>query len=188
MIELLNKFAELRGAKFVGINGYINKNGEVSNQIINCNVNIENAKKADLETLKNFPASKLNEIAEKVGASKEDALSAIEEMIVSAEKNLSANIEDRTASSQAQTDAYESLGKGIKFHKETGDLYITGFANNKTILVEGEYKKVNSAPKTLVKKEVTKGLKMYKFRSFKLSNIGSNLTVTGSTVQVGQFI
>ena len=185
MIDLLNKFAELKGAKFVGINGYTNSKGEVSNQIINCNVNITNAKKADLETLKKFPASQLLEIATKVGANKQDALLAVEEMIVSSEKNLSDNMEDRTAQSQAQTDAYESLGKGIKFHKETGDLYITGFANNKTVLVEGEYKKVNSAFKTLVKKEVTKTLKMYKFRSFRLSSVGSNLTVTGSTVQVG---
>lgn len=185
MIELLNKFAELKGAKFVGINNYTNSKGEVSNQIINCNVSITNAKKADLETLKNFPASKLNEIAKKVGASKEDALQAIEEMTIAAEKNLSKHMEERTKSSQAQTDAYESLGKGIKFHKETGDIYITGFANNKTVLVEGEYKKVNSAPKTLVKKEITKGLKMYKFRNFRLSNVGSNLTVTGTTIQIG---
>jgi hypothetical protein len=182
MTDLMQKFASLKGAKFVGINGYTNKSGEVSNQIINCNINIENAKKADLETLKNFPASKLNEIATKVGASKEDALRAIEELIVSAERNLTAD--NRTASSVAQTDAYTQLGKGIKFHNETGDLYITGFANNKTVLVEGEYKKVNSSAKTLVKKAVNKSLKMSKFRSFRLSNIGRELHVTGSTVQL----
>ena len=183
VINLLNKFADLQGAKFVGINGYTNKNGEKSNQIINCNVNIENAKKADLETLKNFPASTLNEIATKIGASKEDALKAIEELIVSAERNLTAD--DRTTSSVAQTEAYTSLGKGLKFHNETGDLYVSGFANNKTIIVEGEYKVVNSAFKTLVKKAVNKTLKMSKFRSFRLDSVSNNLTVTGSTVQVG---
>lgn len=182
MTNLFEQFAQLKGAKFVGINGYTNSNGEVSNQIINCNVNIENAKKKDLETLKNFPASKLNEIAKKVGATKEEALKAIEELIVSAERNLSSD--NRTAQSIAQTEAYTQLGKGIKFHNETGDLYISGFANNKTVLVEGEYKKVNSSPKTLVKKEVNKGLRMYKFRSFKLSNIGNKMTVTGSTIQL----
>lgn len=181
MSDLIQKFASLKGAKFIGINGYTNKSGEVSNQIINCNVNITNAKKADLETLKNFPASKLNDIAEKVGATKEVAMEAIEAMIDSAEKNLSNH---KTKQSEAQTDAYTHLGKGLKFHNETGDLYITGFANNKTVLVEGEYKKVNSSPKTLVKKEITKGLKMYKFRNFRLSNIGKELHVTGSTVQL----
>jgi len=183
MTDLMQKFSTLKGAKFVGINGYTNKAGEVSNQIINCNVSVSNAKKADLETLKNFPASQLNEIAKEVGASKEEALKAIEELIASAERNLSAD--NKTASSIAQTDAYTQLGKGVKFHNETGDLYITGFANNKTILVEGEYKKVNSAPKTKVKKAVNKTLKMSKFRSFKLSSIGKELHVTGTTVQLG---
>ena len=182
MNDLMQKFASLNGAKFVGINGYTNKSGEVSNQIINCNVSITNAKKADLETLKNFPASKLNAIAKEVGATKEEALEAIEAMIESAEKNLSNH---KTNQSEAQANAYTHLGKGLKFHNETGDLYITGFANNKTILVEGEYKKVNSSPKTLVKKAITKGLKMYKFRNFKIANIGSDLHVTGSTVQLG---
>ena len=183
MTNLVEKFQELKGAKFVGINGYTNSNGEKSNQIINCNVNIENAKKADLETLKNFPASKLNAIAKEVGASKEEAMKAIEELIASAERNLTSD--DRTNQSLGQTEAYTQLGKGIKFHNETGDLYVTGFANNKIVLVEGVYKHVNSSSKTLVKKAVSKTLKMSKFRSFKLSSIGTNLTVTGSTIQLG---
>ena len=62
MTNLMQKFQELRGAKFVGINGYTNKSGEVSNQIINCNVNIENAKKA---ALKSFDESK-DRIVEKL--------------------------------------------------------------------------------------------------------------------------
>jgi len=184
MTDLMQKFSTLKGAKFVGINGYKSvKSGEVSNFTINCNISVENAKKADLETLKNFPASQLNEIAKEIGATKEEALKAIEELIASAERNLTSD--NRTTSSVSQTDTYTQLGKGIKFHNETGDLYITGFANTKTVLVEGEYKKVNSAPKTKVKKAINKTLKMSKFRSFKLSNIGRDLNVTGSTVQLG---
>ena len=182
MNTLLEKFRNLNGAKFVGIDGYVNKSGEVSNQVINCNVSIENAKKADLVTLLSFPASKLNEIAEQVGATKEQALTALEELVTSAKKNLT---KERTVASQAQTDAYTQLGKGVKFHNETGDLYVTGFAVSKKVLVEGEYKKVKSNPKTLVKKEINKTLKMYKFRSFRLSNVGNNIAITGSTIQLG---
>lgn len=181
-MNLFEKFNELNGAKLVGIQGYTNKNGELSNQVINCNVNIENAKKKDLEALKTFPASKLNEIAKKVGASKEDALRAIEELIEASERNLSSD--NRTAQSIAQSEAYTKLGKGLKFHNETGDLYVTGFLNKKTVLVKGSYKVVNSSAKTLVKKEVNKGLRMAKYRSFVLRN-GKNLAVTGSTIQLG---
>lgn len=184
MTNLFKKFAELKGAKFVGINGYTNKQGETSNQVINCNVNIENAKRADLVTLLAFPASKLNDIANEVGATKEQALMALEQLVESSKKNLSKD--ERTAQSEAQSDAYTQLGTGLKFHNETGDLYVSGFANNKTVLVEGEYKAVKSSPKTLVKKAIQKTLKMSKYRSFKLSDVGTstNITVTGSTVQL----
>lgn len=177
------QFETVSGAKFVSINGYENSKGEVANHIINVNVSVENAKVKDLETLKNFPANELNIIADKVGASKEDALRAIEEMVASAEKNLSKDKADRTAQSQGQTDAYVSLGKGLRLNLDNMEVYVSGFANSKVILVEGEYKHVNSKPKTLVKKAITKTLKMYNFRNLKLGNAES-LTVTGSTIQL----
>lgn len=184
MTNLFNKFATLKGAKLIGVNGYTNSGGEISNQVINTNISVENAKVKDLETLKIFPASQLLEIATKVGATKEVAMQAVEELIVASEKNLSKDLEERTNQSKAQTDAYTSFGNGLKFHNETGDLFITGFAHSKKVLVEGEYKKVNSSPKTLVKKEVSRTLRMAKFRSLKISNIGNSLNVTGSTVQL----
>ena len=69
--------------------------------------------------------------------------------------------------------AYTSLGKGIKFHNETGDLYISGFANNKTVLVEGEYKKVNSSALTIAKNELRKLLSTGKFTQYKVSNVNT---------------
>jgi len=182
--EVKSRFSTVNGAKFIAVNGYESKSsGEVANHNINVNISVENAKKADLETLKNFPASQLNEIAAKVGASKEDAVRAIEELIAAAEKNLSKDKADRTAQSQAQTDSYVSLGKGLRLHLDTMEVYVSGFANSKTIIVEGTYKTVNSKPKTLVKKAINKTLKMYKFRNFKLGQADS-LTVTGSTIQL----
>jgi hypothetical protein len=179
--EVRNQFSTISGAKFVTVNGYESKkSGEVANHNINVNISVENAKVTDLETLKNFPASQLNEIADNVGASKEDALRAIEELIVSAERNLS---NDRTAQSKGQTDAYASLGKGLRLHLDTMEVYISGFANSKTVIVEGTYKTVNSKPKTLVKKAINKTLKMYKFRNFKLGQ-ADTLSITGDTIQL----
>jgi hypothetical protein len=182
--EVRSQFSTVNGAKFITVNGYESKSsGEVANHNLNVNISVENAKVADLETLKNFPASQLNEIADKVGASKEDALRAIEELIVSAEKNLSKDKADRTAQSQGQSDAYVSLGKGLRINLDNMEVYVSGFANSKVVIVEGEYKTVNSKPKTLVKKAITKTLKMYKFRNLKLGSAES-LTVTGSTIQL----
>jgi hypothetical protein len=45
--------------------------------------------------------------------------------------------------------------RGIRVHKETGDLYITGIVVRRQTLVEGEPRKdVNSADKTLVKQAI----------------------------------
>lgn len=184
--SILEKFAEVKGAKFIGLNEYKNSKNEISNQVINININVDNAKRADLVTLLAFPANQLNEIATKVGASKEDALKGFEELVTSAKKNLSEDSEDRTAQSKAQSDAYTHLGKGLKFHNDTGVLYITGFAHSKAVLVKGEpYKAVNSAKKTLVKDAINKTLKMAKYRTWKISNIGENIAMTGSTLQIG---
>lgn len=178
--ELFNKFASLKGATFIGVNGYTNQAGEISNQILNVNINVENAKKADLETLKEVTKEQLTAIAAKVNVPFAVAEKALNEMLVSAEKNLS---DERTVQSEAQTDAYISLGKGLRLHKESMEVYVAGFANSKQVLVEGEYKSVNKQAKTLVKDELKKDLKMTKFRNFSLGQ-ASALTVTGDTIQI----
>lgn len=182
--EIRSQFRSVKGAKFLNVNGYFAKSsGEIANHNIIVNVDVLKAKEADLLTLKNFPASQLNEIATKVGASKEDALRGIEELIISAEKNLSKEFEDRTNQSKAQSDAYLSLGKGLRVHLDTLEVYVSGFANSKVVLKEGVHKSVNSKPKTLVKKAVSKTLKMSSFRQFKLGQ-ASTLAVSGSTIQL----
>lgn len=47
--RFLDKFRELNGAKFIGINNYLSVNThEIANFILNVNISIENAKKTDL--------------------------------------------------------------------------------------------------------------------------------------------
>ena len=180
-MSLLRKFDSLNGAKYITINGYKSKTGEVANHNINVNVNIHNAKVKDLETLKKYPVAELLAIADKAGADFDTAMQAVSELIVSKERNLTEN--DRTAQSKAQTDSYVQLGKGLKLHKDSMNIYVSGFANSKTIIVEGEHKSVNSKPKTLVKKAIEKTLKMSKFRNFNVGNADS-LTITGDTIQI----
>ena len=183
MKQLVEKFKKLNGAKYICIKNYeSSKTGEIANHTINVNVDIEKAKKDDLDTLINFDQQKLEIIAETVGADIETAQNALSELVVSQQRNLSSN---PTKQSKAQQEAYISIGKGLRL-KPTDtnfDLYITGFANNKFILKEGEYKKVNSSKKTLVKHAIQKTLKMNKFRNFKIANANS-LTVTGDTIQI----
>jgi hypothetical protein len=170
------------GAKFIGVNGYeSSKSGEIADHTINVNVDIGKAKRDDLQTLKTFSKEQLNEISQKVGVSKEIAEKALSELIVSSEKNLKR--ETATNQSKGQTDNYVHLGKGLKLHKDTFELYVTGFSNQKKVLIEGTYPTVNSNSKTLVKNAIKKTLKMGKFRNFNLGS-AEQLNVSGDTIQV----
>jgi hypothetical protein len=182
MKKVLSKFNSLKSSSYVCIKGYKNSKGEVANHTINVNVDIEKAKKADLETLKNFDQSLLQSIAVEVGADMETAKTALNELVVSHERNLTG---DNTNQSKGQQEAYISIGNGLRLKAtDVGfDLYVTGFANNKTVLVEGLKSSTNSAPKTKVKNHITKNLKMSKFRNFKLENADA-LSVTGDTIQL----
>ena len=177
MKNIFNKFDELKGANFVNIKGYTNSQGEVSDQLINANINVENAKKKDLETLKNFDLATLE--VENVELAKQ----ALNELIASAEKNLSDN---RSKQSQAQSDAYISLGHGLKLNKENRTIKVSGMVINKTVITEGEEKKpVNSGEKTKLKNLIKRkaDLRMNKYRYFTLDNI-AEVAITGDTLQI----
>jgi hypothetical protein len=184
MRKFFDGIENLNGAKFITLNGYISEAGEIANHNILVNINVMNAKKTDNATLHNTKVEVISEKSAKTFAL--DILNlALSEMIISSDKNISENIEDRTAQSQAQTEAYIQIGKGLKLHKETGLIHIFGFKNQKKIIVPGVYKPVKSSDKTLAKKEITKVLKLRsgKFQTFKIGNIES-VKMEGKTLVI----
>jgi len=164
---------EINGSQFVAIKGYESKTGEIANYTVNVGLSVNNAKQADLKRLLNCMNTDLLIISEKSKIDIKTCQIALTELISAAEKNLSENIEDRSNQSQAQTDTYFNLCKGIKMHKDTQNLYIFGQLISKNTIVKGEYKTVNSSPKTMAKKAITKHLNLTagKFREFILPNI-----------------
>jgi hypothetical protein len=181
MEGLIKKFDTLNGAKFITVKGYVNGQGEIADHNINVNVDIQKAKETDLETLLNFNMKDTLAIAEKVETDVETVQKAVAELVVSAEKNLSDN---PTNQSKGQTDAYVGISNGLRLHKDNLALNVYGFANSKTVIVEGTPKaKPNSSAKTLAKNAIRRNLKMAKFRSLNLKNADS-LTITGGTIQV----
>ena len=199
MKEFFDRFGSLNGAKFIGINGYTNKHGEVANLTVNANVNIRNAKEKDLNTLKsltekdldditlgmfliNPPDIKENEEYKKLRSTMDVAL---KELIASAEKNLSADMDERTNQSKAQTEAYIHICPSVKLHKDTMNIFVEGFLNNKTVLVEGEYPVKNKREKTKCKDAIGKhcDLSMNKYRMYNVGSINS-IKMTGNTLQI----
>lgn len=182
MKSFFDKFGNLKGAKFLGIKGYENKNGEVANLTILVNFSVEKAKANDLEKLKALTVVELSKLAEDNNLNKDVMLKAHEELIASGEKNLSEDVKDRNVNSQAQTDAYLHLTKGLKMHKETMDVFIYGLVNTKTILVHGEYPARNKREKTVCREVITKHckLRMNKYRQYNVGNL-EQLKIDGTT-------
>ncbi len=186
MKKFINKFQSLKGAQFISINNYLSStSGEIANHIINVNISVMNAKQSDLQTLLNCTDNDLKKVSRLTSIAVDVLKLSLAEMQESAEKNVSVNAEDRTAQSQAQTDAYFHITPAIRLHKDTLTVHVFGQAIKKDVVVEGIYKTVNSSPKTLGKKAITKyfDLKASKFRDFILGN-ADTLKVAGTTIEI----
>jgi hypothetical protein len=184
--SIFDKFNSLKGAKFIGFNGYTAKGtGEVANFVINVNISEMNMKTNDLAKLKALKETDLQKVAD----SKQIALDIVklgfDELVFAAEKNISANMEDRTIASQAQTDAYIHICKGVKLNKETRLLYVSGLEQSKTVVFDGVYKTVKSQPKTIAKKAIQKHaeLSCLKYRNYIFEN-AETLKISGTTIEL----
>jgi len=188
MKKFINKFQSLTSSTFISINNYLAKtSGEVANHVINVNISVLNAKKTDFELLKSCNTDTLKTISAKSFIALDTVKLALTELLASSEKNLNPDKAKRTAQSQAQTDSFIFLTPAIRLHKETMQVHVFGQAINKTVLVKGEYKTVNSSDKTianakkLIKKELN--LRTDKFRDFILGNV-DNMKVSGDVIVI----
>lgn len=74
--------------------------------------------------------------------------------------------------------------QGVKAHKETGVLYVSGRSMSREVIEEGEPQApVNSSPKTLAKRSIEKKLTSSKFRQFILKNV-KTLEVFGTVLKI----
>lgn len=177
----------IKGTTFVGVRAYENSKGEVSNQTLLVGYNYAKMLKNDMEKLKQL---NIETIINKYG--EEVATKAYSELLVSLAKTTATEEEkeqlrkenDSTINrSDAQIDAYITLAKGIKQHKESGKIFVTGLSVKKTVLKKGVYPIVNSRPKTLAKDEIKKlaNLSNNKIRKFTFNSM-SELKLQGVTV------
>ena len=186
--RFLDKFNSLNGAKFISINNYLSVNThEVANFILNVNISIENAKKTDLARLQKCNDNDLKDINKVSGIAIDILKLSLSEMTASAIKNLSANIEDRTAQSQGQTAAYIPLAQGVKLHTDTLEVCVFGLLIDKHLVLKGDnYKPTpKSSDKTLGKKAITDHLDLRagKYRTFVVGN-ADNLKVDGTVIDI----
>lgn len=158
MIDLLN--ALTGNAKFAKITYRAKESGELAVHFTNLQVNVSELYTHDLTALQ---ALNLD------GVDKE----AADEIRVSRQNSLQKGVGNNDAYTCKDTYVHVDGMKGVKVHKDTGVLYITGQVEVKKVLEAGTYKVVNSKPKTIAKRKIEKGLPSAGFRTFILKNIKS---------------
>jgi hypothetical protein len=163
---IVSLFANLNGTSFVGIRAYQSSTtGEVANHVVIANASYGNAVEEDLRKLENATDADVQAISDK-GFSAELVRTAINKLADSFRKNM--NPETQSAQSKGQQDAYITITPSIKLHIESGKIHIFAQHHSKQVLVEGEYKSVNSRELTLCQNAVKKyfDFRTAKFRNF----------------------
>ena len=173
IISMLNEAVSksITGVSFVSIRNYTNQSKEVSNNLINIGIRYESAKAKDIEFLQNLDLTKL------------EAKSELSVLAMAKNELIASFIQPSESRSNGQKDAYTHIVSGLKVHNETGLLYIYGYRENKTILVEGEYKKVNSSPLTIAKNELRRLLKTGKFTQYAIE-VGNTINANKQTLEL----
>lgn len=104
-------------------------------------------------------------------------------------KSLTETLEEGVSSSYTQKDTFETLGKGVRQHKENGMIYIYGYVQSKEQVEPPtkEKKPVNSKPLTLAKRDIEKAcdFKRNRFAQFIIdpSHIGG-IKIKGDIIEL----
>ena len=163
----------ITGVSFFSLKNYTNSSNEVSNYLINVGINYEKSKVLDLAFLQSLDLNKTELVFKSNKADLELAKAELIASFIKPDENRS----------KGQTDAYTTIFSGVRVHNETGVLYVYGYKQNKTVLVEGVYKTVKSSAKTIAKKELQKHLKSGQFVNFAIE-VGNTLKANGETIEI----
>lgn len=164
------------GARFIGF-VYTNQNGETSRHNLLTGVSVTTLYKKDLQTLINLRPS-LDGIK----------LVACDELIESIKNSLDKGIGNNDNYTLKGYFTPITKNKEVSFHTDENgvtSLYLRGYVVKKTVITKGEYKVVKSSPKTLAKKELEKGLRRGKIRTFKINmDQIKSVSLQGMTVEI----
>lgn len=158
--DFISALASLRpSSTFLSVLGYKNASNEVANFNLVFNISYENALKNAVKTI-----SEYKPIDELETQAKEELLASWNKTL-----NKTGSEKDEDPTYQFITDENGKAVKGIKIHKETGELYLYGLQVSKNVLKPGTYKEVKSKPLTIAKNKLTGLTQLSKFRMFKLN-------------------
>jgi hypothetical protein len=176
--EMLDAIGKKLGATFASFTYQTKETGEIAKYNLVLGASTENLYKRDVELLE-----RVTRLLKAIKAQPHTILAA-EELLASRNESLTKGIGNNDAYTNADTYYYVAGLNGVRVHKETGVLYVSGLLNRKEVLVAGApRKKVNSAPKTIAKKKIGYMLPSGRYRLFVLPNV-TRAAVNGNVLEL----
>lgn len=155
-VKDIEKLTDIKGSQFVGIQGYTNAKGEVSNQCINTGVDHSKVLAHDLKKYHGL----VHNLALYAYFAQKYGENTFREGLMELTNGCKTCLEGTNERSQAQKDAYIWINRGMKYCIATQRLMVYGYFVSKKVLVQGVYPEVKSRAKTLCKNEIKKVLKI----------------------------
>lgn len=177
-----------KGAKFARIIGYSSDksdHSEIADHIIILNFSYGNMRKDDKETLRTFDVNvvDVNKFNYDSIDTKGMELTTYKNEVRNCLQNALYEINNPKPSTKVNNDEY--LNEMLVFNWNTERLSIIGQGVKKETIVEGEYKKVKSAPLTIAKKLIMKqaNLRVDKYKRFAIDNLNI-VNLQGETLEI----
>lgn len=177
-----------RGAKFASIKEYSSdksEHSELANHNIILNFSYENMKKDDKEILRTFDVNVIDVNKfnyDNIDLNGKD-LTTFKNEVRSLLAEVLEELRNPIKKNRVNNDIY--LNDMLVFNTKTERLSIIGEGVKKSVIVEGEFKKQKSVPKTIAKKLVKKqaNLRSDKFRRYAIDNL-SIVKLQGETLEI----
>jgi len=177
--NVLNELKDSKGCKFVGLE-YTNKQNETSKYTVLVGVSYENWINKKIQAIESLDQNDLKTISINKNIDLDIVETAKDELLTSLVNNK--NKETASNQSKGQNEVYISLKSGARMHLESKTIQVYGLLINRKVIKAGEpKKKVNSRPKTIVKKAIEKYLNFSKFVTFNIENKDTVINMTGNT-------
>ena len=177
-----------KGAKFARIIGYSSDksdHSEIADHTIILNFSYGNMRKDDKETLRTFDVNvvDVNKFNYDSIDTKGMELTTYKNEVRNCLQNALYEINNPKPSTKVNNDEY--LNEMLVFNWNTERLSIIGQGVKKETIVEGEYKKVKSAPLTIAKKLIKKqsNLRVDKYKRFAIDNLNI-VNLQGETLEI----
>jgi hypothetical protein len=173
--DLIAAIAKGKGAKFAAFTYEAQKSGEVARHTIILGASTEVLYQKDIVALKQLlEAGTLTPLE----------VQAAQNILASRKTSLEVGIGNNPAYTCAGVYVHPDFAPGISVHIVNGAVYVRGLTEGKVIIKPGEYKPVNSAPLTIAKQKIEKGLPGGRFRLFRLPNV-LQAKLNGETLDLG---